>query len=101
MNRRFQLFEQWYKNQIPVWEQNTIFIDKVYQSDYAHQYHIELHSENGLGRISLYESNDIYWVDFEAGSVNADEMFFRANISYHEIEDIVKENEEFIQYMTL
>ncbi|MGL5436912.1 MAG: hypothetical protein ACRDBO_16195 [Lachnospiraceae bacterium] len=101
MDPKFQSFIAWYESQISVWEQNEIFVDRVYESEYAQQYHIEVHSQNGLGRVSLYESNNMYWVDFEAGSMSSDEWFFRVNITYGEPEDIKKQNQEFIDYMSL
>ena len=49
---------------------------------------IKLHCENGLGNIVLYESNGIYWVDFEGGNYDYDVMLTGCASNANAIEDI-------------
>jgi hypothetical protein len=93
------IFEDWFKSRENEWKIRGVFIDKTTLATHAHQYHIEISSEYGLGRISLYESNGLYWVDFEAGKYDHDVMFFKSNISFFGEESINLQEKEFIQYM--
>lgn len=74
-------------------------IERVYDSSYANQSHIHFASKYALAHIALYESNDYYWVDFEALSLDDKPAFYRVNITFMDIASIQKELQEFENYM--
>lgn len=95
----FKKFEIWYLNKKIKWEQIGISIDDAGLNGYGHQYWIKLHSENGLGNIVLYESNGYYWVDFESGSFNRDDIFLKSGIEFESMDDLDIYEIEFISHM--
>lgn len=56
----------WIKSKSDEWKKQNVIIDETVESTHAHQIHVNLHSDEGFGHIALYESNNIYWTDFEA-----------------------------------
>ena len=66
MDKIFEDFLAWIKSKDGNWKTREVIIDEIVESTHAHQIHINLHSEFGFGHIALYESNDIYWIEFEA-----------------------------------
>lgn len=62
----FQDFINWINSKEVLWEKKGLSIDEITELDHTHQIHINLHSEDGYGHIALFESNNIYWVEFEA-----------------------------------
>lgn len=62
----FQDFKDWINTKKEIWEEHGLIIDDIVETTHAHQIHVNLHSEDGFGHIGLFESNNIYWVEFEA-----------------------------------
>ena len=88
MDKTFLEFEAWYLYKKTIWQQAGIIVDRAGLGEYGHHYWIELHTENGLGNIVLYESNGYYWVDFEAGNIAYDEMFLKGGIEFDRMSDL-------------
>lgn len=101
MDEIFIAFEAWYLNKKWSWEQKGVFVDIAGLGPYGHQYWIKLHAETGLGNITLYESNGYYWVDFEAGNYNDDEVLQRAGIVFDEASVLDVYEREWITYLTM
>ena len=99
MDKYFILFEKWFNLKEKDWKRKGIIIDEAILATHAHQYHLKISSEYGIGTISLYESNGLYWVDFEAGNYDYDVMFFRSNITFLGQESISVQEREFVEYM--
>lgn len=99
MDMQFEEFDNWYRRNSDRWEEIGITIEKCYDSPYAHQRHLNLISQCALAHIALYESNHIYWIDFEALSLFDNPDFFRTNLPFEGIENIQKEINEFESYM--
>ncbi len=94
----FQDFLNWINSKKVLWGKTGLSIDEIVESNHAHQIHINLHSEDGFGHIALYESNEIYWVEFEA-AVREFENFYK----YFEFESLPCFDEvenEYIGFMT-
>lgn len=96
MDEIFKGFEKWYLNKKHRWEQMGIFVDESGLSQYGHQYWIKLHSDMGLGNIVLYESNSCYWVEFESGNYNDDDIYIKSGIEFQNTIDLDKYENEFI-----
>jgi hypothetical protein len=62
----FQVFKKWIESKRELWKEQDLIIDEIVESTHAHQIHINLHSEDGFGHIGMFESNGIYWIEFEA-----------------------------------
>lgn len=95
-----RLFEEWQINKKNIWKQIGIHINKKYDSPYAVQHHMDVSSAVALGRVSYYESNGYFWVDFEALSLLNQPPFNEGNITFTgeiSIEKTVSEFEEYIQ----
>ena len=98
MDELFLDFKKWIDSKIIIWSDKGIIVDKAEEATHAHQFHVELHSEEGFGRISLYESNKMYWVDFEAGTMQ-DEFCAHADIKYESYLSIERISNDFIDFM--
>jgi hypothetical protein len=98
MDKLFYDFENWFNSKIIIWKKQGVIVDKYGEATHAHQFHIELHSEQGFGHIALYESNQIYWVDFEAATLNGGH-YFQTNINYENSISIEDISCEFIDFM--
>ena len=97
----FIQFEKWFKNKEIEWNKEGIFIKEIhYEIEKGHYYRIGVESENGLGNIVLYESNNIYWIDLEAGNYDYDVMFIRSDIRFKKIEDINSLVDEWSEHLT-
>jgi hypothetical protein len=75
-----------------------VSIDEIVESYNTHQIHINLHSEDGFGHITLFESNNIYWVEFEAVARE-----FESFYKYFEFERLPcfdRVEDEYIVFMT-
>lgn len=81
MDKLFSDFEKWVNSKINHWEEQGVIFDKAEEATHAHQFHVEVHSEQGFGHVGLYESNQIYWVDFEATTLNGGN-YFKVDIPY-------------------
>ncbi len=66
MDSIFETFKDWIKSKDYEWEKHGVIIDEIIETTHAHQIHVNSHSKIGFGHIGLYESNNIYWVEFEA-----------------------------------
>ena len=100
MDEKFSEFEAWYLKQEKEWESQRIVIDYTGLGEHGHQYWIKLHSENGLGNIVLYESNGLYWVDFEGGNYDYDVMFMKGGIDFVDESSLENIAAEFIKHIT-
>lgn len=98
MDKLFSDFEKWANSKISRWEEHGIIVDKAEEATHAHQFHVEVHSEQGFGHIGLYESNQIYWVDFEAATLNGGN-YFKVDIPYENSLSIEKISGDFIDFM--
>ncbi|MBQ9233801.1 MAG: hypothetical protein IJ167_07190 [Lachnospiraceae bacterium] len=97
----FVEFEKWFKNKETDWNKEGIFIKEIhYEIEKEHCYRIGVESENGLGNIALYESNNIYWIDLEAGNYDYDVMFIISDIRFKKIEDINSLVDEWSEHLT-
>lgn len=99
MDEKFKEFELWYLNRLECWITQGIVVDSAGLSEYGHQYWIKVHSEHGLGNIVLYESNEYYWIDFEAGNYDYGVVFCRSGIDFHDKETISLYEQEFVKYI--
>lgn len=84
MDKYFVLFKEWFKERENEWKTKGLIIDKATLATYAHQYYLEMSSQYGLGRISLYESNGLYWIDFEAGIMKMIKCFLELILLFWE-----------------
>lgn len=100
MDIKFKLFEDWYKFQIGLWKSKDIEIENTYycNNERIHTYRIEIKSKNGFGEICLYESNNIYWVDFDA-CVEINSSFGKCNITDKSI--FLDAYNKFMEYLTV
>ena len=98
MDKLFSDFEKWVNSKISYLEEQGVIVDKVEEATHAHQFHVEVHSEQGFGHIGLYESNQIYWVDFEAATLNGGD-YFKVDITYENSLSIEKISCDFIDFM--
>lgn len=100
MDEKFKEFELWYQSKIENWALQGITVESAGLSEYGHQYWIKVQSPNGLGNITLYESNGYYWIDFEAGNYDYDVMFYRSGIDFHDKDAISFGEREFTEHIT-
>lgn len=94
----FQDFKNWIGSKKELWKEQGLIIDEIVESTYAHQIHINLHSDDGIGHIGLFESNNLYWVEFEAVARE-----FKNFYKYFEFEKLPcfnKIEQEYIWFMT-
>lgn len=94
----FQDFINWINSKKELWRKNGVSIDEIVESYNTRQIHINLLSEAGFGHIALFESNNIYWVEFEAVAREFESFYkyfeFERLPCFDEIED------EYIVFMT-
>ena len=100
MDKKFSDFEKWVNSKISIWKEQGVIADKVGEATHAHQFHVEVYSEQGFGHIALYESNQIYWVDFEATTLNGGN-YFQVDIHYESSLSIEKISHDFINFMCI
>lgn len=98
MDKLFNDFEKWVNSKISTWKEQGVIVDKAGEATHAHQFHVEIHSDQGFGHIALYESNQIYWVDFEAATLNGGN-YFQVDIPYENSLSIEKISRDFINFM--
>ena len=100
MDLIFEQFEKRFKEREPIWNKNSITIEKIHlETEYGYHYSMNLKCDNGLGNIVLYESNGIYWFMLEAGNYYDDGMFIRDDVRFENIEDINHLVDEMLNYM--
>ncbi|AGF57461.1 MULTISPECIES: hypothetical protein [Clostridium] len=95
----FGNFKNWINSKKELWKEQGLIMDEIIESTHAHQIHINLHSNDGFGHIGLFESNNIYWVEFEA-TAREFEDFYR----YFEFERLPcfdNVEQEYIRFITL
>lgn len=103
MDKKFCLFDNWFMQKKDTWSKMGITVTKSHYNECAtktsyHSYTIELSSSDGEGMMRLYESNNIYWIDFEGWNYNKNEIFCLSR-SFEDIESISSEAEEFEAYL--
>lgn len=98
-DKNFRDFDNWYKSQLEFWKKENIEVEKsnYHNNIYGHSYGIFIKFKNGYGEIHLYESNNIYWVDFFAIKDLYD-LFAESNITGHEA--FLNTYVRFIQYIS-
>lgn len=98
MGSIFNDFKKWISNRRIIWEEYGLVIDSIADASHAHQIHVDLHSKVGFGHIGFFESNNIYWVEFEA-VIEGAENFYK----YYEFDKLPSFNiieEEYLCFMT-
>lgn len=94
----FQDFLNWINSKKKLWEKIGLSIDEIVEAKHTHQTHVNLHSEDGFGHIALFESNNIYWVEFEAVAREFENFYkyfeFERLPCFDEVEN------EYIEFMT-
>lgn len=101
---KFVEFEQWAQQQKNKWEEIDLHIRWVNydESKYRHSYCILLsNSRGGEAKLILYESNLIYWVDYEAWNGVSDDVFVMTVLEYGKTSDLEKAEKQFFEYMNL
>jgi len=93
----FQDFKYWIDNKKELWKEQGLIIDENVESMHAHQIHINLHSEDGFGHIGLFESSDIYWVEFEGVARNF-ENFYKY-IEFDTLPDFQEAEMEYLHFI--
>ena len=99
---KFLDFENWFMRKTEVWKQNGLKLTKTsyIETPQRHSYYIALENEHdGSAEIVLYESNNIYWVDFEAWNGISDELFVKAGIRYTSSRNLMDVENKFLEYM--
>ncbi len=99
---KFLDFEAWFMRKTEVWKRNGLKLTKTsyIETPQRHSYYIALENEqDGSAEIVLYESNNIYWVDFEAWNGISDELFVKAGIRYTSSRNLMDVENEFLEYM--
>jgi hypothetical protein len=98
LDKIFDDFKIWIKDKDDEWKKKDVTIDEIVESTHAHQIHINLSSEIGYGHIGLYESNSIYWIEFEAVERNF-ENFYK-HIEFDRLPDFHDVEMQYIKFLT-
>lgn len=98
MDKIFEDFLKWIKSIVDVWKKQDVNIREIVEPTHAHQIHINLDSEVGYGHIGLYESNNIYWIEFEA--VARDFESYYKYIELDKLPDFHDLEMEYIEFLT-
>lgn len=94
----FQNFKNWIDSKKELWKGYGLIIDEIVESTHAHQIHTNLHSEDGFGHIGLFESNNIYWVEFEAVA-RGFENFYKC-FEFERLPCLDNVEQEYIRFLT-
>ncbi len=96
-------FEKWICDMEKVWKSIGLKIaNQKYTETHRHSYTVTLvNSCGGTAEITLYESNSLYWVDFECWNGVSEEVFVRADIKYVDSNSLSNVEKEFEKYMSL
>ena len=93
MDNIFLLFENWYQNNKEDWKKKGILLINSYALFF------ETVDKLGEGQIILYESNEIYWLDFEGANFFEGDIYMKADIRTIDEESLKKYSEEFFNYI--
>ena len=102
-DRLFADFEKWICDREKVWESIGLKIaNRNYTETHRHSYTVTLvNSCGGTAEITLYESNSLYWVDFECWNGVSQELFVLVDIQYTDSSSLSDVEKEFEKYMCL
>jgi len=98
LDRIFEDFKSWIDSKKDKWEKQDLIIDNIIESTHAHQIHVNLHAKVGVGHIGLFESNNIYWVEFEA--VAREFENFYKHFEFNELPCFNSIEEEYLYFLT-
>lgn len=104
MDDKFCSFVHWYQYNKNGWLNKGLILKESYVDDeYRHSYALFFKSNDDLGEgsIILYESNGIYWVDFEAGNFISCEMYIRAGIEFVTQNSLEPYCRQFLEHITM
>lgn len=98
MDKIFESFKGWIDSTNEKWRKRNVTIHKIEEASHAHQIHVHLQSEVAFGHIGLYESNNIYWVEFEA--VTLDYEDFYKHIEFDTLPSFSDLEVEYVNFLT-
>lgn len=102
MDNIFLLFENWYQKNKEDWKKKGILlINFSYELTIRHSYALffETIDKLGEGQIILYESNGIYWLDFEGANFFEGDMYIKADIRTIDEKNLKQYSEEFFDFI--
>ena len=98
MDQIFDGFKAWVRSKNDSWKKQGVNVNEIYEAMHAHQIHVNLQSEVGYGHIGLYESNNIYWVEFEATARNLESYY--KYIEFERLPDFQDLEVEYLNFLT-
>lgn len=98
MDEYFIRFKSWIDSKKENWNLNGIVISDIMERTHAHQIHVNADSKSAFSHIALYESNNIYWIEFQA--VNLYEVNYYKYIEFKEFPNLDDYEEEYLHFMT-
>lgn len=104
MDNKFCAFVHWYQNNTIDWFNKGLILKESYIDDiYRHSYALFFKSKDNLGEgnIILYESNGIYWVDFEGGNYISCEVYLKAGIEFMNENSLEPYFSQFLDHITM
>lgn len=102
MDNIFLFFENWYQNKKEDWNKQGIsLIKSSYELTVRHSYALFFKTDDELaeGQIILYESNGIYWLDFECANFFEGDIYIKSDIRTIDEKGLKQYSEEFFNYM--
>ncbi len=102
MDNIFLFFENWYKSNKEDWKKRGILlISSSYEWKTRHSYALFFKTTDklGEGQIILYESNNIYWLDFEGANFFEGDMYIKADIRTIDEQSLKQYSEEFFNFI--
>lgn len=98
LDKIFEDFKIWIRDKSNEWKKQNVTINEIVESAHAHQIHVNLQSEDGYGHIGLFESSNIYWIEFEASARNFEDFY--KYIEFDRLPDFNGIEIEYIQFLT-
>lgn len=98
LDKIFEDFKAWAVSRNADWKKQNVIIEEIIESTHAHQIHVNLQSEDGFGHIGLFESNNIYWIEFE-GVARDFENFYKY-VEFDELPDLSCLENDYLRFLT-
>ncbi|WBW99482.1 hypothetical protein [Oceanirhabdus sp. W0125-5] len=98
MDKIFEDFKRWIVSKNGEWKIQNVIIEEIIESTHANQIHVNLQSRDGFGHIGIFESNNLYWIEFE-GVAGEFENFYKYD-EFNELPDLRDFENEYIRFLT-
>lgn len=98
----FDDFKIWVQNIQNKWSEQGIIFDKIVEINKEFslmKFYIEVHIYDSFGEVRFYESNDIYWIEFESFARDFEYFYRYFEFDKYNLPDLSQAEQDYLNFL--